>query len=332
MNNLILADASGNELRVLLHSGYDFEIGDDENSFQVNILRSEYEQIADGSRIYIPGTEFGGLFKRLETNTQEKRISPGGITWRGMLQNKIISPPTGQDYATDSGDINTIIKTRVEAALPGLFSGVNDLAGVTVSNYRYNRYVTLYEGLKSMLKSVGYKLRIEYDQLSKKVIVQASEIEDYSDQIEYSSDMRTNYFMTMDGTGVNHLICLGQGELRNRTVVHLYVDADGNISQTQTFTGINEICAVYDYAGAGVDDLIQSGTEQLKNMRSINTFSINLDFTDTELMIGDIIGGRDYLSGMRMSAPVTGKIARWSNGFTKLEYKLSNDVIVTLEE
>jgi hypothetical protein len=39
--------------------------------------------------------------------------------------------------------------------------------------------------------------------------------------------------MTLNNSGVNHLICLGSGELQNRIVVHLYVDADGNISQTQ---------------------------------------------------------------------------------------------------
>ena len=69
---------------------------------------------------------------------------------------------------------------------------------------------------------------------------------DYSAQIEYSSDMNANYSMVINKMGVNHLICLGSGELRNRTVVHLYVDGNGNISQTQTFTGLEERAEVLD--------------------------------------------------------------------------------------
>ena len=74
---IIVADANGAEVRSLLFTEYDFEIGDTENSFLVTCLRSEWETITDGSRIYIPGTEYGGLFKRLKTNTKNGTISVG---------------------------------------------------------------------------------------------------------------------------------------------------------------------------------------------------------------------------------------------------------------
>lgn len=323
---IIVADSSGTDLRSLDFLEYDYEVGDSENSFLVTCHRAEWQTIPDGGRIYIPDTEYGGIFKHLETNTKANTIAAGGYTWRGMLQNKVIQPASGDDYATDSGELNAVIKARVEAAFPNLFTGSNDSTGVTV-NYQYNRYVTLYDGLKAMLKSVGYRLNIAYDQVSGKVVVSAVPIVDYSEQIEYSSDMNANYYMTMENAGVNHLICLGQGELRNRTVVHLYVDGNGNISQTQTFYGADEICAVYDYAGAARPDLIQSGTQQLKNMTSHNSFQIDFDTFD-EVAIGDIVGGHDYISGMRMTAPITSKIVRWRNGFEKTEYKLSDDVTI----
>ena len=325
---IIVADANGAEVRSLLFTEYDFEIGDTENSFLVTCLRSEWETITDGSRIYIPGTEYGGLFKRLKTNTKNGTISVGGYTWRGMLQNKILCPDAGDDYATDSGELNAIIGARVSAAFPGLFIGSNESTGIEV-DYQYNRYVTLYDGLKAMLKSVDYKMRISYDVETGKVVVEAVPIVDYSSQIEYSSDMNANYYMTQEGTGVNHLICLGSGELRNRTVVDLYVDGNGNISQTQTFYGADEIAQVYDYAGAAREDLIQSGTDQLKNLRNQNSFRIDLE-TVTDVEIGDIVGGRDYTSGMRMTAPITTKVVTWRNGFETTEYKLSDDVQIEL--
>lgn len=329
MVSIIVANANGEEVRDLLFKEYDFEVGDEENSYLVTCNSAEWETIEDGSRVYIPNTEYGGLFKRLEVDTKKGTVACGGYTWRGMLQNKIIIPTTGQDYATDSGELNAVIGARVSAAFPNLFEGSTTPTGITV-NYRYNRYVTLYDGLKAMLKSVGYKMQISYDQETAKVIVEAVPIVDYSNQIEYSSDMNADYTMNMEATGVNHLICLGQGELRDRTVVHLYVDANGNISQTQTFFGVDEIVSVYDYAGATRDDLIQSGTEQLAQEVNKNTFKIELE-SEKDVAIGDVVGGRDYITGMRMTAPITTKVVTWRNGFETTEYKLSDDITVEME-
>ena len=159
MNDIIVAAPDGTELRCMLFSEYDFEIGDEENSFLVTIPRPEWESVANDSRIYIPGTEYGGLYKRLESDTKNNSVAVGGLTWRGMLQKKIISPPSGQDYATDSGELNAILGARVSAAFPGLFVGSSESTGVTVS-FQYQRYVTMYDGRKSRLKRVGYKMQI----------------------------------------------------------------------------------------------------------------------------------------------------------------------------
>ena len=325
---VIVSDPNGNELRPLLFSMYDFEVGKSENSFAVEIKRQEYERIPDRARIYIPGTEYGGLFRRLATNTSQDVITPGGLTWRGMMQKKIISPPSGQDYATDSGELNAIVKSRVESALPGLFIGTTASTDVEAT-WQYARYCTLEEGLSDMLKSKGYRLNIEYSQEDKAVVVSAVPIVDYSQSIEFSADMRINYNMSMQGDGVNHLICLGSGELKDREVYHLYVDENGNIGTTQYYTGIEEITEIFDYAGAELDDLIQTGTQRLKEIRNTNIFEIKVD-PDTELAIGDIVGGRDYLSGMTMRSPISGKIVKWEQGFQTVEYRLENDVTVEI--
>lgn len=324
MNDIIVAAPDGTELRCMLFSEYDFEIGDEENSFLVTCPRAEWESIANDSRVYIPGTEYGGLFKRLESDTKNNSVAVGGLTWRGMLQKKIISPPSGQDYATDSGELNAILGARVSEAFPGLFAGSNESTGITVT-YQYNRYVTLYDGLKALLKSVGYKMQIEYDQIQRKVVVSAVPIVDYSNEIEYSSDMSADYSMIIDRTGINHLVCLGSGELRDRTVVHLYVDGNGVISQRQTFFNENEIAEVYDYAGASRDDLIQSGIDQLKNEINLNEFSINLE-SEREVAVGDIVGSRDYITGYTVTAPITTKLIKFEDGLIRIEYKLSSDI------
>ena len=326
MSEVILADASGVELRSILFREYDFEIGDKENTFLVTCNRAEWENVPDKARVYIPGTEYGGIYKHLESDTRNNSVSIGGYTWRGMLQNKVIIPPSGSAYATDSGELNAIIARRVSAALPGLFIGSEESTGVTIS-YRYERYVTLYDGLKEMLRSAGYRMRIRYDQEQAHVVVDAVPIVDYSAQIEYSSDMNANYNMVIDKMGVNHLICLGNGELQNRTVVHLYADTNGVISRTQTQFGADEVTDVYDYAGAETDNLVESGTDQMKANASKNEFSIDLESTQ-DVAVGDIVGSRDYITGYTVAAPITTKIVKWKQGFEKVEYQLSDEVTV----
>ena len=328
MKRLILADNSGKELRVLRFKKYDFEVGRDENSFEITISRAEYEEIPERARIYIPGTEYGGIFRRLVTNTAQDSISPAGYTWRGMMQKKIICPPSGQNYATDSGELNAIVKARVEAAFPDMFVGSTEDTGVTVSGYRYDRYCSLEAGLTKLLKSKGYRLELSYSQPLKAVVVSAVPIVDYSQQIELSSDMRMDYTMQSIKDGVNHLICLGKGELKNRTVYHLYADTSGNISTTQTQFGADEIAEVFDYSGGELSDLIQSGRDRLESLIGANEFCMKIDAENMEIGIGDIVGGRDYLSGMIMTSPITGKIVTCENGFQNIEYKLEDDVTV----
>lgn len=329
MEHVIVADKNGTELRTLLFSSYDIEVGKTENSFQFQIKRQEYETIPAGARIYIPSTEYGGLFRELQTDTKNDLICPGGLTWRGMMQKKIIVPPLGSDYATDSGELNAIIRSRVESTLPEMFIGSQVDTGISVNNFQYERYCTLEAGLTKLLKSVGYRLDISYSESDKAVIVSAVPIADYSQNIEFSSDMHLNYIMQMQGDGVNHLICLGQGELKNRIVYHLYVDNGGNIVTTQYYTGIDEVADIYDYAGAELPDLIQTGENRLRELMNVNRFEIKVE-SDTEIAIGDIVGGRDYLSKMKMTAPITGKIIKWQNGFRSIEYKLEDDVIATI--
>ena len=325
MEHLIYSTSSGVEQGVVWFRDADFEVGKEDNSFLITMLRSEYSPFPAKGRIYLPGTELGGIIGVLETDTAQDTIAVGGYTWRGMMTKKIIEPLPGDDYAKDSGELNEIIDARVSAAFPGLFVGSSEDTGVTVSNFQYDRYTTLEAGLSKMLKSVGYRLHLEYHPSTNAVVVSAVPIVDYSYDVVFSSDMRLNYQMRTETIGVNHLICLGMGELKDRTVYNLYVDNKGKIGTTQYYFGVDEVAEVYDSGGSELPDLIQGGTERLTELAPLKSFEIAID-SDMELAIGDIVGGKDYLSGMRMSAPITGKIVRWQGGFKTIEYKLSDDI------
>lgn len=328
VDNLIYSTSSGEEIGVIKFRDADFEVGQEDNSFLITMLRSEYTPFPAKGRIYLPGTEYGGIIGAVETNTAQDTIAVGGYTWRGMMTKKIIEPLPGDDYAKDSGELNEVISARVEAAFPGLFVGSGEDTGVSVSNFQYDRYTTLEAGLTKMLKSVGYRLNLSYRPAINSVIVSAVPIVDYSYDVVFSSDMRLNYQMKTQTIGVNHLICLGKGELKDREVYNLYVDNKGKISTTQYYFGVDEVAEVYDSGGSELPDLIQGGTDRLKELAPLKSFEIAID-SDMELAIGDIVGGKDYLSGMRMSAPITGKIVRWQGGFQTIEYKLADDITAT---
>lgn len=176
------------------------------------------------------------------------------------MTKKIIQPLSGQDYATASGELNSIIKSKVEAEFPGLFYGVTADTGVVVNNYQYDRYCTLHTGLVKMLKSVGYRLDIRYQEgdvgMAGYVKVSAVPINDLSSEYELTNDNNMNFTTDDNRRGINHLICLGKGDLKDRLIIHLYTDQNGTISQTQQyFKGAEEIVAIYDSSGSERDIL-----------------------------------------------------------------------------
>ena len=329
MRELIFANPAGNEVRAILDAEIDLEIGE-VNTFEITMNRIGFtEAVPDKSRIFNPNTEFGGLIRRVRTSSAFNTITLGGYTWRGLLQKKVIQPPAGQDYATVSGELNAVLFGIVEPEFDGLFKASIEDTGVEVTNYQFDRYCTMLDGLMKMLKSVDHRLRIRYIQEDHGnagyVEIGAVPIADYSSRIELSGDMRLNFIAESVDDGVNHLICLGDGELKNRIVKHLYVQADGTIGDVPYFTGVDEIADVYDFPGADADVLDEYARETFKDLRSYQSFEMDVESLNLEIEIGDIIGGRDYITGIQMSKPITGKVWTYKNQIENIEYTIEGD-------
>lgn len=317
--DLILATSTGEEECVLDYD-FDIDIGQT-NDFQLTLSYGTWdERLAKGKRIYIPGTEFGGIIKGIETSSNTGEILLKGYTWRGYLEHRIIQPPSGSDYYIASGDLNAIIGSLV--LIPG-FRVQGNPAGASVS-YRFERYTDMASGLEKMCESAGYRLDIQYVQTESSgyVLVQAVKGKNYGTSLEYSQDSLIDFSTVDDEMGVNHLICLGQGELRDRTVIHLYADANGNVSQSQTFTGIDEIVATFENSGAELETLIETGTKRLKETANKKTFTPSLKDVDAELYLGDIISGKDYITGVEITKPITGKIVTRQTGVWSFDYRI----------
>lgn len=317
--DLIYTDAERIDKGVLSAYAFDFSYGANasENDFNMTLGKSE-ASLEFGAFIYMEGTEYGGTVDAKKTSTNAESVTYIGRTWHGILNSKVIQPDSGEDYFAVSGDANAIIATVIDRlGLSGLFSAVETESGVNISHYQFHRYCKGYDGLRAMLEANGAKLKIAWK--DRAVYLSAVPIVDYTeapiDGDTASLSVEQHY------KKVNHLICLGKGNLAEREVVHLYADQFGNIVDTQYFTGLDEVSDVYD--NSNTEDLRSDGIKRFKELRDSDKANISLTEKNDGLIydIGDIVGATEIASGVSAAAAVSQKIVRINNGAVSIEYK-----------
>lgn len=224
-------------------------------------------------------------------------------------------------YLVLSGDANSCIQFIIDrVGLSGLFKAPAYHSGVTINKYQFNRYTDVYSGLSKMLKSAGLKLKTTFQ--SGKVVLSAVAVHDYSQDEEFDSGL-VGFRSKKNFRSVNHLICLGSGELENRMVVHLYADEKGNISQTQTLFGMDEYTAVYDYSSMeSEEELILNGTAELAALWGQDELQIALDDNSDVYGIGDVVGAYDHITKIAVASAITKKIVTVKNGIITISYEV----------
>jgi len=326
--DFIIADETRMEEGFLSAETIDLEIGDaeSENDFELTLPLTDVS-LDYGKYVFVPGTEYGGIIEDRKTSTSENIAYWYGNTWRGFLNQVIIEPPSGSDYKTVSGEANAVMRTMLSGKLGGMFVVPSVSSGITVS-YQFSRYASYLDGFMSMLKQYNARLEIWVEQgganESFTVYLKAVPIVDYSEEIEYSQDNKVNLTIRDCRRGVNHLICLGQGELADRQVLHLYVQKDGTIGTTKYYTGLAERTAVYDYSSAeDLATLEEYGIKRLKE--SMNYKKLEMSVQDLDIAIGDIVAGRERKTGAYLSKPIVRKIVKLEGTKTTIEYKVEGE-------
>lgn len=319
--DLIFMNASREDIGVLQDYELDLAFGADENNFECRI-QSQAHCCEAGFFLYAEGTEYGGVIDSITSDTAKKEVIYSGRTWQGILNSKIIEPDEGADYLIVSGDANEVLHSLVERlALSDMFDSATEDSGIEVSNYKMHRYVSGYDGIRKMLASVGGKLKFKFK--DGRVVLSALPVHDYSRDEEFDADL-VSFKAVRNYKSVNHLICLGAGELADRLVVHLYADTEGNISQTQTQTGMDEVSAIYEYNNIdNEEELISEGTAKFKEILSADEISIDFDSDDDKYDVGDIIGAYDPITHLFATASIEKKIVTIKDG--RITISLSPD-------
>lgn len=342
--DLIYMNANKEDIGVLMNYELDMAFGSDENTFEC-IVQAKDHCCQAGFFLYAEGTEYGGIIDGIQSKTGSEEVVYSGRTWHGIIGSKIILPlQSGEEipsnvtvkeedskgnsivdrYLIVTGDAHDCIKFILErCGLASLFEVPADPSGIHINAYQFYRYINAYSGLSKMLASAGAKLKLAYN--SGKIVVSAVERYDYSRDDSFDSDL-IDFDVSKRFKTVNHLICLGAGELENRLVIHLYADAEGNISQTQTQFGEDEYTAVYDYSSVeSEEELLDSGTEELKSLWSQDSLSIDYDETMDAYDVGDIVGATDNITGISVASVITKKIVTIKNG--QINIDLSTDTV-----
>lgn len=317
--DLIYTDAQREEQGQLLDFKFDLAYGNDENNFELSVSNTNHV-CEEGSVIYIEGTEYGGIVDAIRVETENRSIVYIGNTWHGLLESKVIEPDAGEAYLTLSGDANIILGALIaRLGLSDLFKASSEPSGLNVKSYSMNRYVKGYTGIKKMLATVNGKLKITFT--DGYAVLSAESLVDYSKDDEFDSD-QIDFVIEKKFKPTNHLICLGRGELENRTVIHLYADASGAISHTQSMFGLDERTDVYDNSNIeSEEELEKSGIEALQAAWNEGKLQLDLDAT-TVYDIGDIVGAKELITGITMAKPIIKKIVTIEKGILKISHKV----------
>ena len=319
--DLIYTDKQKIDQGVLGAYTLDLSFGDDkeENNFEL-ILGNNEPMIEEGAVVYIEGTEYGGMVDGLKSNSGSETTTFIGRTWHGILNSKVIQPDSGENYFAVSGDAHEVLSSLIaRIGLSGLFVAASELSGVNIKNYQFNRYCMAYDGIRAMLAANGAKLKIKWENRS--VMLYAEPIADYTND-PVDGDIAP-LSVERHGNKVNHLVCLGRGELANREFLHLYIDQWGRIGDVQYYTGLDEVADVYDLSNTeSIDELRNSGIERLSKLRNNDKIEVSIN-EGVEIVydIGDMLSAIDYRAGNTAKATVIQKIVKINNGTISVDYK-----------
>lgn len=274
--DLVYADETRKDIGVLENYTLDIAYGSDENDFELEVDLNNH-CCQKGFLIYIEnsmdgrvvGTEYGGIIDNIKVNTESNVVTYSGRSWHGILAGNVIEPPGGYDYLCLTGEANECIREIIEyIGLSDIFTVSSEDSTIEVVNYNF-RYQDAYHGICDMLSESGGKLQIRYG--DGKAVLSAVHLIDYSQDEEWDSS-QVAFTIEKKYRPVNHLICMGQGDLKDRHVIHLFTDEYGGIQpysrvdnpvkdsdyildkSMQVMTGIDEVVEVYDYPNAQVTE------------------------------------------------------------------------------
>lgn len=326
MVDIILADAKLTPRGSVSDVTLDWASGTDENDFEMTIADPTPAPVR-GWWWWIDDTEIGGRIDDMRTTVTSgaSEVTWLGRTWTGLLASKIIRPDSGQDYLTVSGRLPNVVKSLVRRIGLDSVLTVDSDDKSTVTNWVFKdpRYVDAYTGLRNLLASCGRRLDI--NARNNRILLGITPVETIGNTVD--SNLVDFKAETKHRT-VNHLIGLGEQDLKNRYVSEWYADSRGNVSRKQTFTGVEEVAEIYDYSAAEQKTLDDSTMKRLQELQTGGTVDVTLaESIGERLKVDDIVTASDHNTGLTVTAKVTKRIIKISDGIMTASCEVGQSVV-----
>lgn len=282
------------------------------------------QSILDDGFVYIPGTEYGGIIDKKTPSTITGNTVYYGRNYRGILNSKIVYPATGQDYKYLNGDIYEILTNLIsEFNLSSYFIlNKESISGYKVSNYKVDRYCSLYSLMVSLAKKFNKNLWLNYDISYKKILITFRSSIDYSKK-ELYCDAKLDMEVTKSSRLTTHLLCLGSGQLKDRIVADIWLNEDKKTFNTdhQVFFGLDDYTQIYENVNSNSkEDLLSAGISKFEELINVDTISVTLDSEDN-LKIGDIIGGYEPITKTSATSTISNIIVNIEDGISSISYE-----------
>lgn len=330
----IYTNSDREDVGPLKNCSLDLEIGtydNGSNDFEIKISSDEWDQnFTYESLFYCEGTEYGGIVKSITIDTNSKKITIGGITPRGILNNDYIEPRTRNDeYYNLQGEANAVLGEYINGSRT-IFNYINETEKtISVNNPLNNyfivssedsgiqlnyqaRYINTLQAFEKALANAGAKLQFKWTE-NGMIEISAVSIVDHSDKLQFDNDYGLKIVAKKNTNNYNHCIGLGKNELKDRQIVHVFKINDEYLELNE-ITDISSISSnlvtmVYDYSSVeSVDELIEGTKTKLQEAQEKNELSMEFENLDADIC--DLVGAKEYITGISLKTAITRKILK----------------------
>lgn len=308
---LVIADKDGRAVLQTAECELDMAYGADENDFSLTMPANLAPP--RGGMVYIDGSAWGGWVDEITTDVDPRFVTCRGRAAHGVLAAKRLVPDAGRARFGVSGDVSSALRSVLErVGLLGAFEVAEGIGGSVT--HEFERFCDAWSGIRAMLRSCS--MRPALSCVEGRVIVGAEPVR----AVTADSDA-VGFEVTEVARCVNHLVCGGTGEGEGRVVLHFYADAAGNVGETQSLFGVDEITAFYDYTNADETKLREDGRKKLEEMQTRGAVEITPP-EDLDAEVGDVLVARDNASGVEVRAEIVKKILKLQGGVPSVTYEV----------
>lgn len=277
-----------------------------ENNFEAVFGTQSAPALTGGCLVYCEGTEYGGIVRERETRTDDGTSRFIGSTWHGVLDEHVIEPPSGQTHLKLDCDAHEALGIIVASVgLADIFAVSARPSGIHVkADIRYRR---AYAAIVAMLAREGAKLTVRWQRDRALLSAEPAALWSSMNSSNANFAIRKNY------RPVNHLICLGKGEMLERAIVHVYADDRGNVSRVKRLSGLDEVSDTYVVTTDSADELYAKGADRLAKLQETDEVDMQSELID-DYAIGDFVTAANLEAGQSADAIVTSKTVTIADG------------------